>query len=120
VPPRRRGVPVPAAGALGYLTGWLLDCLTGLTHANGAPMVCLYGPRDNRARGGTVAFNFLDPAGAVVDERAVARDASAAGTSVRTGCFCHPGAGEWAFGLTRREVRGPWWHGFLRCDMACG
>ena len=29
---------------------------------------------------------------------------SAAGISVRTGCFCNPGAGEWAFGLTRRQV----------------
>ena len=37
----------------------------------------------------------------MVDERAVARDASAAGISVRTGCFCNPGAGEWAFGLSR-------------------
>ena len=80
-------------------------------------MVRLYGPRDNQARGGTVAFNFLDPRGAVVDERAVARDTSAAGISVRTGCFCNPGAGEWAFGLSRRDVRGPWWGAFLRRDM---
>jgi len=41
-----------------------------------------------------VTFNFLDPRGAVVDQRAAARDASAAGISVRTGCFCNPGAGE--------------------------
>ena len=102
---------------VGYLTGWLLDCLAGLKHADGAPMVRLYGPRDNQARGGTVAFNFLDPRGAVVDERAVARDASAAGISVRTGCFCNPGAGEWAFSLSRRDVRGPWWGAFLRRDM---
>lgn len=102
---------------VGYLTGWLLDCLAGLKHASGAPMVRLYGPRDGRARGATVAFNFLDPRGAVVDERAVARDTSAAGISVRTGCFCNPGAGEWAFGLSRRDVRGPWWQGFLRRGM---
>ncbi len=99
---------------VGYLTGWLLDCLAGLKHADGAPLVRLYGPRDGRARGGTIAFNFLDPRGAVVDERAVARDTSAAGISVRTGCFCNPGAGEWAFGLSRRDVRGPWWGAFLR------
>ncbi len=102
---------------VGYLTSWLLDCLAGLKHASGAPMVRLYGPRDGRARGATVAFNFLDPRGAVVDERAVARDTSAAGISVRTGCFCNPGAGEWAFGLSRRDVRGPWWQGFLRRGM---
>jgi selenocysteine lyase/cysteine desulfurase len=90
---------------VGYLTRWLLDCLAGLKHRDGAPMVRLYGPADSHARGGAVAFNFLDPRGAVVDERAVARDASAAGISVRTGCFCNPGAGEWAFGLTRRRLR---------------
>ena len=85
---------------VGYLTGWLLDCLAGLKHADGAPMVRFYGPRDTWTRGGTVAFNFLDPRGQVVDERVVARDASAAGISLRTGCFCNPGAGEHAFRLT--------------------
>jgi selenocysteine lyase/cysteine desulfurase len=99
------------------LTGVLLDRLAGLTHSDGAPMVLFYGPRGNDARGGTVAFNFLDPRGEIVDERAVARDASAASISLRTGCFCNPGAGEWAFGLSRRAVRGPWWAGFLRPDM---
>ena len=88
-----------------YLTRWLLDGLRSLKHGNGAPMVRVYGPADGEARGGTVAFNFLDAHGAVLDERAVARDTSAAGISVRTGCFCNPGAGEWAFGLTRRRLR---------------
>jgi selenocysteine lyase/cysteine desulfurase len=88
-----------------YLTGWLLSRLAGLKHGDGAPMVRLYGPPNGAARGGTVAFNFLDARGAVVDERVVARDASAAGISVRTGCFCNPGAGEWAFGLTQRRLR---------------
>jgi selenocysteine lyase/cysteine desulfurase len=102
---------------VGCLTGWLLDCLAGLKHADGAPMVRLYGPRENQARGGTVAFNFLDPRGVVVDERSVARDTSAAGISVRTGCFCNPGAGEWAFGLTRRDFRGAWWRGFRQRNL---
>ncbi len=101
------GIGVELIGRrVGYLTGWLLDCLADLKHANGTPMVRLYGPRDTRARGGTVAFNFLDARGNVVDERAVARDASAAGIWLRTGCFCNPGAGERAFGLTRRDLRG--------------
>jgi selenocysteine lyase/cysteine desulfurase len=91
---------------VGCLVGWLLDGLAGLKHGNGAPMTRVYGPRDCRGRGATVAFNFLDTRGAVVDERAVARDTSAAGISVRTGCFCNPGAGERAFGLTRRTLRG--------------
>lgn len=98
---------------VGYLTGWLLTCLGRLKHSNGAPMVRLYGPDTLVARGANVAFNFLDPAGRLVDERAVERDASAAGISLRTGCFCNPGAAEWAFGLTKRDVRGPWWAGLL-------
>jgi selenocysteine lyase/cysteine desulfurase len=64
-----------------------------------------------------VTFNFLDPNGAVVDERAVARDASAAGISLRIGCFCNPGAGEWAFGLSQQDVGGAWWHGGPRRDL---
>ena len=89
------------------LTGRLLDGLTGLRHGNGAPLVRLYGPAATSGRGGTIAFNFLDPAGRIVDERAVARDASAAGISLRTGCFCNPGASEWAFGLSRKDMSGP-------------
>ncbi len=98
------------------LTGWLLHRLAGLKHDSGAPMVRLYGPQDGTGRGGAVAFNFLNARGEVVDERAVARDTSAAGISVRTGCFCNPGAGEWAFGLTRQALRGPWWRGLTRPD----
>jgi selenocysteine lyase/cysteine desulfurase len=69
-------------------------------------MIAPYGPPAGPGRGGTVTFNFLDPDGCVVDERAVSRDAAAAGISLRTGCFCNPGAGEWAFGLTRKTVAG--------------
>ncbi len=83
------------------LTGWLLDRLQGLRHSNGRPMVQVYGPRGTEARGGTVAFNFRDPGGGVVDERVVERDSGAAGISLRTGCFCNPGAGEAAFVIDR-------------------
>jgi len=106
------------------LTGWLLDSLTRLKHSNGVPLVRLYGPPSVRARGGTVTLNFLDSDGRLVDERAVSRDASAAGISLRTGCFCNPGAAECAFGLTRRDLRAPRWkpalrgQGFLRDSMS--
>jgi selenocysteine lyase/cysteine desulfurase len=68
-------------------------------------MVRLYGPPDTRDRGGTVAFNFLDAAGKVIDERLVAAETSAAGISLRTGCFCNPGVGEDAFGLDMRALK---------------
>jgi selenocysteine lyase/cysteine desulfurase len=80
------------------LTSWLLESVGRLRHSNGVPLVLLYGPATEAARGGTIAFNFLNPAGRLVDERAVARDAAAAGISLRTGCFCNPGAGERALG----------------------
>src|SRR5271165_1085520 len=102
---------------VGYLTSWLIEGLAGLKHGSGAPMVRVYGPGPGEWRGGIVTFNFLDPRGAVVDERIVARDTSAAGISLRTGCFCNPGAGERAFGLTEQDVGGAWWHGGPRHDL---
>jgi selenocysteine lyase/cysteine desulfurase len=87
------------------LTGWLIDRLAALRHSNGEPMARIYGPGNTCDRGGTVAFNLLDPDGCVVDERAVARDTAAAGISIRTGCFCNPGAAESAFQLTKADWR---------------
>ncbi|HEY1823550.1 MAG TPA: aminotransferase class V-fold PLP-dependent enzyme [Trebonia sp.] len=86
------------------LTSWLLDRLGRLRHGSGAPMARVYGPANTVSRGATVALNFLDPDGRIVDERAVSRDASAAGISLRTGCFCNPGAGEAAFGLDAGDL----------------
>ena len=88
------------------LTGLLLDRLGELRHTNGQPMARIYGPTGTRDRGGTVAFNFLTPDGTIVDERLVAKEASACGLSLRTGCFCNPGAGEGAFDIGPRRMRG--------------
>ncbi len=87
------------------LTGWLLGRLADLRHGNGEPMARIYGPVSTRDRGGTVAFNLLDPGGRVIDERAVARDTAAAGISIRTGCHCNPGASEGASQLTNQDWR---------------
>ncbi|MBT2212248.1 MULTISPECIES: aminotransferase class V-fold PLP-dependent enzyme [Actinomadura] len=89
-----------------HLTSWLLHRLTGLRHPDGSPMIVLYGPDGTDRRGGTVAFNVLDRRGRIVDERIIARDTAAAGISIRTGCFCNPGAGEGAFGISERALRG--------------
>ncbi|MBO3746852.1 aminotransferase class V-fold PLP-dependent enzyme [Streptosporangiaceae bacterium NEAU-GS5] len=89
------------------LTGWLIDGLLALRHGTGVPLIRLYGPADVKARGGTIAFNFLTPEGTIVDERDVARAASAAGISLRTGCFCNPGAGESAFEIDETLLMGP-------------
>ena len=55
-------------------------------------------------RGATVTLNFYDPKGHPIDHRRVDALASAANISLRTGCFCNPGAGEVAHGLTREEM----------------
>jgi molybdenum cofactor sulfurtransferase len=86
------------------LTSWLIENLRFMCHSSGTPLAEVYGPRDTRMRGGTIALNFLDPNGKIVDERLVNRRASDWQISLRTGCFCNPGAGEVAMGVPR-EVR---------------
>ena len=84
----------------------LLKTLGSLRHANGAPAATIYGPRDFDRRGATVAFNFLHPDGRIVDERYVDRVARKHNISLRTGCFCNPGAGEVAFTISRETLVG--------------
>jgi selenocysteine lyase/cysteine desulfurase len=86
------------------LTGWFLDRLRRLEHSDGSPMIRIYGPTDTKARGGTIAFNFLDATGNVVDERLVAAESAVARISLRTGCFCNAGVAENALGLTVRNL----------------
>ncbi len=87
------------------LTGWLLEELLALRHSNGRAMVRIYGPVTTQARGGTVTLNFYDPEGRLLDYRRVEELANAEGISLRTGCFCNPGAGEIAEGLTEEDMR---------------
>src|SRR6266516_45159 len=87
------------------LTGWLLDTLLSLRHSNGRTLVQVYGPHTTDRRGGTVALNFFDPHGSMIDERVVDHRASEIGLSLRTGCFCNPGAGEAAFHLSKETLR---------------
>jgi selenocysteine lyase/cysteine desulfurase len=86
------------------LTGWLIRELTALRHSGGEPLVRVYGPLDTEVRGGTVALNVYDARGRHVDHRTVEEEANAWGISLRTGCFCNPGAGEMALGLERGEI----------------
>jgi len=86
------------------LTGWLLAQLLDLRHSNGRPMVRIYGPVTTTDRGGTVTMNLYDPDGHLLDYRRVEELASRERISLRTGCFCNPGAGEAAEGLTDADV----------------
>ena len=88
------------------LGAWLLEQLATLRHSDGAPATTIYGPRSWQQRGATIAFNFLHPDGRVVDERYVDRVAGRHNVSLRTGCFCNPGAGEIAFTISRETLLG--------------
>jgi selenocysteine lyase/cysteine desulfurase len=81
------------------LTQWLLGALGGLRHSNGRPIVRIYGPRSLPGRGGTVAFSMYDRDGLPIDDVRVQELANRANISLRTGCFCNPGAGEAAYQL---------------------
>ena len=93
------------AERVGCLTGWLLDELLALRHGNGRAMVRIYGPANTQLRGGTVTLNLYDPQGHLLDYRRVEELAGEEGISLRTGCFCNPGAGEIAEGLTEEDMQ---------------
>jgi selenocysteine lyase/cysteine desulfurase len=86
------------------MTDALIEQLTALQHANGQPLARMYGPRSGDRRGGTITFNFYDRQGLPIDHRRVEEQASAANISLRTGCFCNPGGGEIALGITGTEL----------------
>jgi len=79
------------------LTARLLDALP--------PFARVYGPRTGDARGATVALNVLDREGRVLPYWEVERAAARAGISVRGGCFCNPGAAEFAFDIDAERSR---------------
>tara|TARA_B100000586_G_scaffold188777_1_gene138816 strand:- start:79 stop:1515 length:1437 start_codon:yes stop_codon:yes gene_type:complete len=89
---------------VGCLTSWLLYSLLALRHSNGTPVVRVYGPTTMEARGGTLTVNFYDPKDILIDHRRIDELAGKVGISLRTGCFCNPGAGELAHGLTKEDM----------------
>jgi selenocysteine lyase/cysteine desulfurase len=86
------------------LTGWLLDNLTQMKHDTGIALVRVYGPITNEKRGGAVTVNFVDKNDGPIDHRLIEEQAGKHNISLRTGCFCNPGAGEIALGISRVEL----------------
>lgn len=87
------------------LTAWLLEEMAKLRHANGAPLVRVFGPRDVEGRGGVIAHHLLDAGGRPYDVEGIAAEAARRGISLRTGCFCNPGDGEIAHQISADEMR---------------
>jgi len=86
------------------LTGWLLENLIPMQHSSGVPLVRLYGPTTTEKRGGALSMNFFNTRGQAIDHRAIEDEANKSNISLRTGCFCNPGAGELALGISRLEL----------------
>jgi len=86
------------------LTGWALENLQGMKHSNGVPLVRIYGPLDTVKRGGAITVNFYDQEDKPFDIRLVEKAANQYNISLRTGCFCNPGAGEIALGISKPEL----------------
>ena len=86
------------------LTGWLLDNLTAMKHSSGVLLARVYGPINTEGRGGAVTVNFYDKENQLIYHRVIEQKANEANISLRTGCFCNPGAGEVAMGVSRVEL----------------
>ena len=68
------------------LTAWVLQQFASM------PFIRVCGPADSDSRGGTIAFQVIGGDGVEIDERIIAHRAAEIGISLRTGCFCNPGA----------------------------
>lgn len=86
------------------LTGWLLKNLSELKHSTGVPLVRIFGPTQMDGRGGAVTANFYDKDDKAFDHRYIEEQANKVNISLRTGCFCNPGAGEVALEISRVEL----------------
>jgi selenocysteine lyase/cysteine desulfurase len=81
-----------------------VDDLRALRHANGTPLVRIYGPGDRSECGGAVAFNVCDHHGTPTSYALVETRARRANVSLRGGCFCNPGVSESAFALDTTRI----------------
>ena len=86
------------------LSGWLLDNLSEMKHSTGVPLVRIYGPLTTIKRGGAVTANFFNKDSRLIDHRLIEQEAITHNISLRTGCFCNPGAGEIALGISKPEL----------------
>jgi selenocysteine lyase/cysteine desulfurase len=82
---------------MAHLTDGLLSRLRALTHRDGRPVLAIYAG-EAATRGACVSLNAIDANDRVVPFEDVESRARDLGVSLRGGCFCNPGAAEYAFG----------------------
>jgi len=87
-----------------FLTEWLLIKLSEKKHDNGTKLLQIYGPIEMVDRGGTIAMNFFDYNGHFIDHNVIEKLANTENISIRTGCFCNPGDGETALGISKNDM----------------
>lgn len=86
-----------------HLTRLALSGLGSARRPDGGAAVRIYGPATTRDRGGVVAFNVFGPEERVVPCDDVVTAAAERSIHLRGGCFCNPGASEFAFGISPEE-----------------
>jgi selenocysteine lyase/cysteine desulfurase len=86
------------------LTGWLIDEVTSLQHSSGVPLAHVHGPNSLEDRGGTITISFFDQTGKPISGHRIEVLAADSLISLRTGCFCNPGAGEATFKLPKEVM----------------
>jgi len=86
------------------LTGFLLDQMQSLKHANGQLLIQIYGPLTTEKRGGTIALNFFNSDGEIIPKNLLESEANQRKISIRMGFFCNPGAGEVALNISTDEL----------------
>lgn len=107
----RVGGPAAIYKHTSALTDYLDGRLRALTHANGNPLVLVYGPNDRhhkapQSKGSVVNFNVLQSDGTTqyshIDVMAAAAEA---GIHIRAGAQCNPGAAQDILGVPPSAIR---------------
>ncbi len=86
------------------LGAYLCREMRALHHADGRPIVRIFGPEDRSSCGGNLIFSVFDKDGRWVHYEEVEDRASKLGISIRSGCFCNPGLDEINHDILGKEL----------------
>ena len=100
----RRSAWTRSTPACTCLTGWLIDQPAGASAHDRPAAGHALRSGGRPGRGGTVTVNFRDASGGFIDHQRIEAAASERRISIRSGCFCNPGAGELAMGISPEEM----------------
>jgi molybdenum cofactor sulfurtransferase len=91
------------------LSRYLYTSLMDLRHANGSPVCIVYGVnnyfQNHESQGPIISFNLLNPNLEYVGYGEVERLAAINNISIRTGCFCNPGACQHYLDLSNERIK---------------